>query len=133
MCRAAQFLDADDNQLVCNATNRSAARDIVQFVPFRQFRGDLAALARSTLAEVPEQVTGYMAARGITPNPPRQAVAVVAPSATKSRLVAGAGAVKCYAAQQIERAGKLIIIRPLGLFLFGDSAGTAAVATTRII
>lgn len=38
----------------------SAHRDIVQFVPFRDYRGDPAALAEAVLTRLPEQVMGYV-------------------------------------------------------------------------
>jgi hypothetical protein len=60
-------LDADDGYLVDSRGNR-ASRDIVQFVPFRQFAGNPAALAAEVLKEVPGQVTEYFKARGIEPN-----------------------------------------------------------------
>ncbi|KAM9723782.1 LOW QUALITY PROTEIN: copine-4-like [Menidia menidia] len=48
------------------------ARDIVQFVPFRDFQHAPSALARSVLAEVPHQVVQYYNSRGIRPKEPRQ-------------------------------------------------------------
>jgi hypothetical protein len=63
-----KMLDADDVPL----RSRSGAvmtRDIVQFVPFRDFKHQpLAALARETLAEIPGQVLQYMTNRRIVPN-----------------------------------------------------------------
>jgi hypothetical protein len=47
-------LDADVTPLVYNG--QKAERDIVQFVPFRDFKGNPSALASATLAEVPQQV-----------------------------------------------------------------------------
>jgi len=44
-------------------------RDIVQFVPFREFARDPARLAKEILAEVPRQMTDYFIHRGIMPNP----------------------------------------------------------------
>lgn len=38
----------------------SAERDIVQFVPFREFKGDPAALAEAVLTRLPEQVMSYV-------------------------------------------------------------------------
>ena len=61
-------LDADD-ALLMDGHNIEAQRDIVQFVEFNQFKegdvinGDL--LAEAVLAEVPDQLVGYMMARGI--------------------------------------------------------------------
>lgn len=53
-----EFLDSDD-QLLRSPRNDVASRDIVQFVPFRQFRGNSMALAQSVLAELPDQVTSF--------------------------------------------------------------------------
>lgn len=73
-------LDSDDQLLSVNG--RTARRDIVQFVPFRNFivrHGALtkaqqahieSQLAKEVLAEVPEQVTSYMKSRGIAPKQP---------------------------------------------------------------
>ncbi len=38
----------------------TAKRDIVQFVPFRDFKGDLSALAESVLGRLPDQVMSYV-------------------------------------------------------------------------
>jgi hypothetical protein len=63
------ILDADDTPLVHNG--KVMSRDIVQFVPFRNFIGkDPGELARAVLHEVPEQFTGYYRMRKIAPNPP---------------------------------------------------------------
>ena len=63
-------LDADDKKL--SAGGKTADRDIVQFVPFRNFAGQANiagdALAREVLAEVPNQLVSYMIKRGIKPN-----------------------------------------------------------------
>ncbi|XP_074646733.1 copine-8-like isoform X2 [Tubulanus polymorphus] len=70
---AMEDLDADNKRLHYNG--HYAERDIVQFVPFRDFMtkyGSLskAYLAKEVLAEVPNQVTQYMKMRGIKPHPP---------------------------------------------------------------
>uniref|UniRef100_A0A914D9Y8 Copine C-terminal domain-containing protein n=1 Tax=Acrobeloides nanus TaxID=290746 RepID=A0A914D9Y8_9BILA len=70
-------LDSDDQLLSFNG--RTAARDIVQFVPFRNFLTGAqmdflmvqAALAKEVLAEVPDQVTSYMKSKNIAPKPPQ--------------------------------------------------------------
>ncbi|XP_062501087.1 copine-9-like [Corticium candelabrum] len=71
-------LDADDNPLR-SRSGKLMSRDIVQFVPFREFTSQAAAfsLAREVLAEIPGQVTSFMKSKGFTPNPPR-----LQPSAT---------------------------------------------------
>ncbi|XP_053268228.1 copine-3 isoform X2 [Pleuronectes platessa] len=54
-----EFLDGDDGNLR-SATGEAAMRDIVQFVPFRQFQNaGTAALAQSVLAELPDQVASF--------------------------------------------------------------------------
>jgi hypothetical protein len=51
--------------------NLVAARDVVQFVPFRTYAADHTALAAATLKEVPAQVLSYFRNAGIAPNPRR--------------------------------------------------------------
>lgn len=72
-------LDCDTGLL--SQEGRVAKRDIVQFVPFRNFLSSLnnssndparleavkAALAKEVLAEVPGQVTSYAKSKGIAP------------------------------------------------------------------
>uniref|UniRef100_A0A3P9NLQ5 Copine 3 n=1 Tax=Poecilia reticulata TaxID=8081 RepID=A0A3P9NLQ5_POERE len=56
---AMEFLDGD-NGVLHSATGEAAMRDIVQFVPFRQFQNaGTAALAQSVLAELPDQVASF--------------------------------------------------------------------------
>ncbi|XP_064406207.1 copine-9-like isoform X1 [Halichondria panicea] len=67
-----EVLDADDNPLA-NKYGEKMTRDIVQFVPLRQFKSKGGAdfsLARETLAEIPGQLTSFMKANGLKPNPP---------------------------------------------------------------
>lgn len=65
-------LDSDNGTLT--GQGRSAARDIVQFVAFRDFHGHMnpsqAAyeLARALLAEIPNQLVSYMKSKNIVPN-----------------------------------------------------------------
>jgi hypothetical protein len=50
---------------------KKAERDIVQFVPFRDFKGQHPSLlAASTLAEIPGQFVSWMSAHSIIPNAP---------------------------------------------------------------
>ncbi|XP_029001593.1 copine-3-like [Betta splendens] len=64
---AMEFLDGDDGVLH-SATGEAAMRDIVQFVPFRQFQNaGTAALAQSVLAELPEQVASFFNLFGLKP------------------------------------------------------------------
>lgn len=55
---AMEFLDSDD-KLLSSPRGDIASRDIVQFVPFREFQGSSVALAQSVLAELPDQVTSF--------------------------------------------------------------------------
>ncbi|KXJ30155.1 Copine-8 [Exaiptasia diaphana] len=70
---AMEELDGDTVRL--SSRGRYAERDIVQFVPFRDFltRGSIAQdlLAREVLAEVPDQLLLYMKNRNFKPKPPR--------------------------------------------------------------
>ncbi len=69
---AMDALDADKGGPLRTSTGKAAERDIVQFVPLRQFLmkegatsivAQQALLAQAVLAEVPPQLTGYMARR----------------------------------------------------------------------
>merc|ERR1712012_520489 len=69
-------LDGDTVRLT-DQDGRMAARDIVQFVPFRNFlkngmnsQSARLHLAKEVLAEIPEQFVGFMKANKIAPNPP---------------------------------------------------------------
>ena len=66
-------LDGDVTPLYSSALGRYVARDIVQFVPFKQFKNDPLLLAREVLAEVPRQLTDYFDACKIVPNPKKVA------------------------------------------------------------
>ncbi|XP_064409863.1 copine-3 isoform X1 [Latimeria chalumnae] len=56
---AMEFLDGD-NGVLRSPTGETAVRDIVQFVPFRNFQNaPKEALAQSILAEVPQQIVAY--------------------------------------------------------------------------
>ncbi|KAL9644301.1 hypothetical protein ABK040_005762 [Willaertia magna] len=63
-----EFLDSDDQKL--RSGNDYAARDIVQFVPFRKFNSlNYQTLANETLAEIPNQIIEYFKSKSIKPNP----------------------------------------------------------------
>eukprot|EP00027_Filamoeba_sp_ATCC50430_P000378 CAMPEP_0168556542 /NCGR_PEP_ID=MMETSP0413-20121227/8939_1 /TAXON_ID=136452 /ORGANISM="Filamoeba nolandi, Strain NC-AS-23-1" /LENGTH=553 /DNA_ID=CAMNT_0008587497 /DNA_START=38 /DNA_END=1699 /DNA_ORIENTATION=+ len=65
------ILDADNQAL--SYGGKTAERDIVQFVPFRDYQNvHYSKLAADTLAEVPGQLVGWMKRRNIVPNPPLQ-------------------------------------------------------------
>ncbi|XP_060071852.1 copine-8-like [Ylistrum balloti] len=77
---AMDTLDGDEVRLSYNG--KQAVRDIVQFVPFRDFlRGAnssnmqmcQAALAKEVLAEIPDQFLSYMKAHNFKPRPPANA------------------------------------------------------------
>lgn len=67
-------LDGDDVRI--SSRGKLAERDIVQFVPFRDYMDrtgnhvlSMARLAKDVLAEIPDQLISYMKSRGIKPNP----------------------------------------------------------------
>ncbi|XP_048877683.1 copine-3-like isoform X2 [Brienomyrus brachyistius] len=65
--KAMEFLDGD-NGVLKSLTGEAAARDIVQFVPFRDFaKAPKEALAQSVLAEVPSQLVSYFKMLNIPP------------------------------------------------------------------
>ncbi|ESN89898.1 hypothetical protein HELRODRAFT_91226 [Helobdella robusta] len=67
-------LDSDDG-LLRDQWGGVAQRDIVQFVPFRNFeRASQEALAKQVLAELPDQVVSYYQANKIEPGKPRSDV-----------------------------------------------------------
>nr|XP_025863358.1 copine-6 isoform X1 [Vulpes vulpes] len=75
-----RLLDGDDGPLRC-PRGVPAARDIVQFVPFRDFKDAApSALAKCVLAEVPRQVVEYYASQGISPGAPRPCTPATTPS-----------------------------------------------------
>uniref|UniRef100_A0A2D4F0Q8 Copine-3 n=3 Tax=Micrurus TaxID=8634 RepID=A0A2D4F0Q8_MICCO len=64
---AMEFLDSDSGALR-SRSGEAAIRDIVQFVPFRQFHNaPKEALAQSVLAEVPQQVVSYFSMYKLQP------------------------------------------------------------------
>merc|ERR1711916_235960 len=71
-----EVLDADDCPLH-DRNGRRMARDIVQFVPFRGFRGmSPAMLAKAVLEEIPTQVVSYFQCQRISPNPVQKSKSV---------------------------------------------------------
>ncbi|XP_004843239.1 copine-2 isoform X1 [Heterocephalus glaber] len=64
---AMEFLDGDSRRLR-SYTGEEAARDIVQFVPFREFRNAAKeTLAKAVLAELPQQVVQYFKNKNLPP------------------------------------------------------------------
>lgn len=70
---AMDVLDADDEPLYSRKLKKKMERDIVQFVPFREFKDNPTRLARETLEEVPGQLVSFMESKGIVPNPASEA------------------------------------------------------------
>ena len=60
-----EVLDADDKPLVSGGV--TAARDLVQFVPFNRFKEDPKKLAEEVLKEVPDQIMEYYDMNNILP------------------------------------------------------------------
>ncbi|MEQ2281516.1 Copine-9 [Ameca splendens] len=72
---AMEELDGDEVRV--SSRGRFAERDIVQFVPFRDYIDrsgnqvlSMARLAKDVLAEIPDQLMSFMKSRGIEPRPP---------------------------------------------------------------
>lgn len=63
-------LDGDDEPLYSKRYRKYRERDIVQFVPYRDFK-DGVQLTQEVLAEVPRQLTDYFKSKNIRPNPRR--------------------------------------------------------------
>ncbi|XP_072571523.1 copine-9 isoform X3 [Paramormyrops kingsleyae] len=71
---AMEELDGDDVRV--SSRGRLAERDIVQFVPFRDYIDptgnqvlSMARLAKDVLAEIPEQLLSFMKSKGVEPRP----------------------------------------------------------------
>ena len=63
------ILDADDEPLI-DDQKRKAVRDLVQFVPFREYQNDGKKLAEKVLEEVPRQIVEYYQHQNIPPGEP---------------------------------------------------------------
>uniref|UniRef100_A0A3B5QEN1 Copine-3 n=1 Tax=Xiphophorus maculatus TaxID=8083 RepID=A0A3B5QEN1_XIPMA len=65
--KAMELLDGD-NGVLKSTVGEAVSRDIVQFVPFRNFKdASIATLAQAVLAEVPNQLVSYFKMRGLEP------------------------------------------------------------------
>eukprot|EP01022_Parablepharisma_sp_SALTPOND_P030078 TRINITY_DN752_c0_g1_i16.p2 TRINITY_DN752_c0_g1~~TRINITY_DN752_c0_g1_i16.p2 ORF type:complete len:598 (-),score=47.76 TRINITY_DN752_c0_g1_i16:5261-7054(-) len=64
---AMDILDADEVPLYSKKMQKKMERDIVQFVPFRDYKANVVELAKQTLEEIPRQLTSYMNNKGIKP------------------------------------------------------------------
>ena len=62
-------LDADKKALVSMKTDKTASRDIVQFVALREVADNSAELAKRVLQEIPTQLTSYMLSKNLQPHP----------------------------------------------------------------
>ena len=60
-------LDADEEALYSQAYRQYMAADIVQFVPFNDFRNDPHLLAKEVLEELPGQLLNFMRRNDIMP------------------------------------------------------------------
>lgn len=65
-------LDADEDPLYSQKFKKYMKRDIVQFVPFSEFRRDAFKLAKETLEEIPGQLTSFFQSKGIYPRPAKE-------------------------------------------------------------
>ena len=63
------ILDADEEPLYSMKYRRNMESDIVQFVPYRDFRNNPAQLARETLDEIPRQMLDFFRKNDIQPLP----------------------------------------------------------------
>ncbi|KAG7216719.1 hypothetical protein INR49_021102 [Caranx melampygus] len=82
---AMEFLDGDDGRLR-SMSGEAAMRDIVQFVPFRQFQNaPIQALAQSVLAELPQQVASFFTLFKL--KPPKKPVLLRAPKEALAKTV----------------------------------------------
>ena len=64
-----EFLDADDEPLF-DQNGRKADRDLVQFVPYRNFQNNGQKLAEQVLEEIPRQIVEYYQHKKIAPGEP---------------------------------------------------------------
>ena len=65
-------LDADTNPLYSTKYCKHMSRDIVQFVPFREFQSDPMKLAKEVLTEIPGQLVNFFQTRNIQPRPAKE-------------------------------------------------------------
>lgn len=64
-----ETLDGDEEALYSQTYRKYMAADIVQFVPFNEFKHSPHLLAKETLMEVPVQLLNWMRKHNITPHP----------------------------------------------------------------
>ncbi|XP_056157305.1 copine-9-like [Lampris incognitus] len=92
---AMEELDGDEVRV--SSRGRFAERDIVQFVPFRDYIDrsgnqvlSMARLAKDVLAEIPDQLLSFMKSRGIEPRPALPATSESSTEATTTSTTAPA-------------------------------------------
>jgi len=61
-------LDGDDEALYSSTYRKYMAADIVQFVPFNEFKHNPHLLAKETLNEIPSQLLNYFRKNNIVPH-----------------------------------------------------------------
>ena len=66
------ILDGDDEPLYSRKFKKECSRDIVQFIPFKDYKNDLVKLAKETLAEIPGQLVSYFQSKNINPKPAKE-------------------------------------------------------------
>ena len=64
-----ETLDGDDEALYSQTYRKYMAADIVQFVPYNDFKNNPHMLAKETLMEVPTQLLNFMRKHNIAPYP----------------------------------------------------------------
>ncbi|CAL8403499.1 unnamed protein product [Arctogadus glacialis] len=76
LSHTAAMEELDGDEVRVSSRGRSAERDIVQFVPFRDYIDrsgnqvlSMARLAKDVLAEIPDQLLSFMRSRAIEPRP----------------------------------------------------------------
>ena len=63
-----EILDGDEEALYSKSFRRYMSADIVQFVPFNEFKHNPHLLAKETLMEVPTQLLNFMRKNNIAPH-----------------------------------------------------------------
>ena len=61
------ILDADDDPLV-DSRGRMSARDLVQFVPYNDYKNDSVELAAQVLEEIPRQIVEFYTQNNMFPD-----------------------------------------------------------------
>ena len=67
------MLDADEEALYSTVYRKYQSADIVQFVPFEDFRANPHMLAKEVLDEIPGQLLNFMRKHNIPPHPRTEA------------------------------------------------------------